>query len=185
MATLYFDVKKNELKFVDSIVPHIPGLNIVLASGPVVVERNMAGCYYAFHIGDMKEALVVIPIITGKRIDFSVRTHGLAKLGPEIYTMQMAKTLKRLAKSKYMMKGIWNCAGLDFNVNEPFTALTTIRILPPPTPTEQPLRLCEAQLPRNRSLVFYAPAERSMASLSRFKLHRTTNNVEVVTPTQR
>jgi hypothetical protein len=185
MATLYYDVKNKTLKFVDSVVSNDPKTSIVFAQGPVTVERSMAGCYYAINIGDMKEALVVIPIITGKRIDFNVRSHGLAKFDDKVYTMPIARTLKNLAKSKYMMKCIWNCVGMDFNINEPFTALTTIRILPPPTPSEQPLRLCEAQLPRNRSLVFYAPAERSMASLSRFKLHRTTNNVEVIVPTSR
>lgn len=181
MATFYFDHSDKKMKVTSRNLMANPGIEI-FAKGPASIRRNMAGSYYAIDIGDMKEAIVATPTIIGKTIGMNVRAHGLARVDPRIYTIEMAHNLYTLAKSEYLHRLVWDCVGLTQEFDEVFASVTTIRVNKSNNPKKPTLRLVEAQLTNNRSFVFLVPVERSMGAVARYKIYRQGDRVTTVYP---
>lgn len=182
MATLYFDQTKGVMRFVKQTLAARPGI-VILASGEASIVCNMAGGNYYINIGDVKEALVIRPLLLNKKISFQISTNGLAKLSLNHYTMEIARSLETLRNGAYLHRIFWDFVGVPNKTTVDLETVVSVRLIDPLVKGENPLRVCEGYFLSTRTLFFATPATRSLATVTRYRIVRhDADTVEAIIP---
>lgn len=171
MATLYFDKEKKIIRFVKQDIAATPTFTI-LAQGAVKVGVNMAGGVYTVDIGDFKEAIVALPIVTGERIAFRLTTHSLFNLGLDVWSLPVARALDTLRSSAYLHRVIWDFVGLPLGETWPLVNIVSVRMTTPITAGRDPLRICEGYVMGTKTFFFATPCSRSLGVVVRYQFSR-------------
>lgn len=182
MATLYYDQNKGVMRFVKQTLVPRPGI-VILASGEATIVCNMAGGNYYVSIGDVKEALVIRPLIMNRKISFQVSTNGLAKLSLNHYTMEIARSLETLRNGSYLHRMFWDFVGVPNRAVVDLDTVVSVRLIEPLVKGQNPLRVCEGYFLSTRTLFFATPATRGLATVTRYRINRIdADTVEAIIP---
>lgn len=182
MATLYFDEKKEVMRFVKQTLTARPGI-VILAAGEVNIVCNMAGGNYYVTIGEVKEALVIRPMLINQKIAFQVTTNGLARLSLSVYTLQIARALETLRNCAYLHRLFWDFVGVPNRTIVDIETVVSVRQIPPLVAGQNPLRVCEGYFLGTRTVFFATPATRGLATVTRYRINRIdSDNVVAIIP---
>lgn len=182
MYNLYFNHARKTMRLGRNLPPK--GVKTtILASGDIKFRRSLAQGHYIIDVGDMTDALFVLPTVTNTSLILRVWSPTLNNLPSDMYTPQMRSALKSVLYDDDLRNQIWDFIGIGNE--EHFENAVTVRTIPIEEPYADggaPWRLCEATMQQNRTFMLASDSRRSMYNITRLSLSRVGPNVATVFP---